>query len=164
MRNRIVLGLLGLGLSMGASAATLTDDAHGYSLDFPSGWSVTKDAAAFTAQHSDGSSFEAMPANLPPNIKSVKVAALMGQAAALAAGLCDREPATEFELSGEGWVGNGFHCNNRPSEKTAASETIGVTVKRGDAFLQFLLFVPRQDWKTRSDQYLALFKSLRFRS
>lgn len=163
MHNRILLGLAALGLSLSAPAQTLTNVADGYSLDFPAGWFIPADAGSFSARHADGSSLDAMSANLPPNIKSVEVAALMIHAAALAAGYCDGKPATEFDVAGEGWTGKGFHCNNRSSSEAPVSETIGVVVKHGGAFHQFMMFVPRQDWPTRGEQYLALFKSLRFR-
>src|SRR6185503_11451092 len=117
----------------------------------------------FSVSHPDGSSFTGLKAELPPNIKSVKVAGLMLQATALAAGLCGSKTATEFELSGPGWSGAGFHCDDRPVEQKPPSQTIGLAVKRGEAFYQFMLFVPRQDWTTNGESYLSLLRSLRFR-
>lgn len=161
MRNAVLVALLFFGLAVNTDAKTLKND--GYSLDFPSGWTVVKKGRAFSAGHPDGSSFDATPAELPENIKSVEVAALMSRATAMAAGLCGGQ-ASEFELAAHDWVGSGFHCNNSPVQGKPASETIGLTVKHGNKFYQFFLFVPRQDWETRKQQYLSLFKSLRFRS
>lgn len=161
MRQSMFVSLLLLGVAINVHARTLKND--GYSLDFPSGWIVVKQGAKFSAAHRDGSSFDALRAALPDNIQSVKVAALMSHAAALAAGLCSGE-ASDFELSAKDWTGSGFHCNNTSGKGHQPSETIGLTVKHGNEFYQFLLFVPRQDWETNKQQYLTLFKSLRFRS
>lgn len=161
MRNSTLLILLFFGFATNIHAQTLTNEAEGYSLTFPGDWAVTKEGPIFAAQHHDGSSLDATKASLPENIKSVKVAALMARASALAAGLCGPK-ASEFELSGKDWAGNGFHCNNRPSQEKPKSEIIGFTVKRGSSFYQFSLFVPRQDWETNKQQYQSLFKSLRF--
>src|SRR5262245_53573201 len=149
-----------LGLLPEAHAERITHPTGGYSLDFPKGWVIEKKKSTFSLTHSDGSSFDGEPAQLPPNA-SLKVAALMARAAALAAGFCSKEPATEFELAGPGWNGSGFQCNNRIDGKSRATQTIGFIVKIKGAFYQFFLFVPRQDWATNREQYLAFFKSLR---
>ena len=81
----------------------------------------------------------------------------MARATALAAGLCSKEPATEFELADLGWNGSG-HGKSRPTQ------TIGFIVKIKSTFYQFFLFVPRQVWVTNGGQYLALFKGLRIGS
>ena len=125
---------------------------------------IERKKSTYALTHSDGSSFEATLAQLPPNIESLKVAALMARAAALAAGLCSKEPATEFELAGPGWNGNGFHCNNRVDGKSRPTQTIAFIVKTKSTFYQFFLFVPRQDWASNREQYLAPFKSLRIGS
>jgi hypothetical protein len=155
---------LALGLISEAHAERIMHPTAGYSLEFPSGWVMEKKKSTYALAHSDGSSFEGTIAELPPNVASLKVAALMAQAAALAVGLCGKEPATEFELAGPGWSGNGFHCNNRVDGKSRPTQTIAVVVKIKSTFYQFLLFVPRQDWATKREQYLALFKSLRIGS
>ena len=151
-----------LGLLSEAHAERILHPTGGYSLDFPKGWVIAKKKGTFALTHSDGSSFEGELAQLPPNA-SLKVAALMARAAALAAGLCSKE-ATEFELAGPGWNGSGFHCNDRIEGKSRPTQTIGFIVKIKSAFHQFFLFVPRQDWATNREQYLALFKSLRIGS
>ncbi len=161
MRNVMLIGLLFFGLAANTDAKTLKNG--GYSLDFPAGWAVVKKGPAFSAAHPDGSSFDAIPAELPENITSVEVAALMSRATAMAVGFCGGK-ASDFELAANGWVGSGFHCNNRPAQGKPASETIGLTVKHGNKFYHFFLFVPRQDWDSNRQQYLSLFKSLRFRS
>jgi len=92
-------------------------------LDFPNGWVLEKKQNTYTLAHVDGSSFEATPAQVPPNVASLKAAAVMARAAALAAGLCSKEPATEFELAGPGWTGSGFHCNNRIDGKLRPTQT-----------------------------------------
>src|SRR5262245_2760493 len=157
------IACLALGLLSQAHARRIMHPTGGYSLDFPKGWVIEKKKSTFALTHSDGSSFEGELAQLPPNA-SPKVAALMARAAALAAGFCSKEPATEFELAGPGWNGNGFQCNNRIDGKSRATQTIGFIVKIKSAFYQFFLFVPRQDWATNREQYLALFKSLRIAS
>ena len=157
------LAYLALGLLSEARAERIKHPTGGYSFDFPSGWVMEKKKSSYALTHSDGSSFEGTLAELPPNA-SLKVAALMARAAALAAGFCSKEPATEFELAGPGWNGNGFQCNNRIDGKSRATQTIGFIVKIKSAFYQFFLFVPRQDWATNREQYLALFKSLRIGS
>jgi len=149
-----------MGLLSAAHAARIVHPTGGFSLDFPSGWVVEKKKNTYALTHSDGSSFEGALAQLPPNA-SPKVAALMARAAALATGFCGKEPATEFELAGPGWNGSGFHCNNQMDGKSRATQTIGFIVKIKSAFYQFFIFVPRQDWATNREQYLALFKSLR---
>jgi hypothetical protein len=88
----------------------------------------------------------------------------MAQAVALAAGLCSKEPATEFDLAGSGWNGSGFHCNNRIDGKKRPDQIITFLVKIKSTFYQFILYVPRQDWVTNSEQYLTLLKSLRIGS
>jgi hypothetical protein len=153
-----------LGLLSPAHAERISHPAGGYSLDFPNGWVIAKKKNTYAVTHADGSSFEGTPAQLPPNVASLKVAALMARAGALAAGFCSKEPATEFELAGPGWNGSGFHCNNRTDGKSRPSQTIGFIVSIKGAFHQFFLFVPRQDWATNREQYLALFKSLRIGS
>jgi hypothetical protein len=155
---------LALALLSAAHAGRILHPTGGFSLDFPNGWAIEKKKSNYTLTHSDGSSFEATLAQLPPNVASLKVAALMARAAALAAGLCSSEPATEFELAGPGWTGSGFHCNNRIDGKSRPTQTIGFIVKIKSAFYQFFLFVPRQDWATNREQYLALFRSLRIGS
>ena len=155
------LAYLGFGLLPEAYAERIMHPTGGYSLDFPNGWVIEKKKGTFALAHSDGSSFEGTPAQLPPNIASLKVAALMARAAALAAGHCGKESATEFDLVGTGWNGSGFHCNNRIDGKSRPTQTIGFIVKIKSTFYQFFLFVPRQDWATNREQYLALFKSLR---
>jgi hypothetical protein len=155
---------LALGLVSEAHAERIKHPTGGYSLDFPSGWVIEKKKSTYALTHSDGSSFEIAPAQLPPNVASVKVAALMARAAALAAGFCGKEPATEFELTGPGWNGSGFHCNNRIDGKSRPTQTISFIVKVKSTFYQFFLFVPRQDWASNREQYLALFKSLRIDS
>lgn len=157
------LAYLGVGLLSEAHAERIKHSTGGYSLNFPSGWAIDKKKGPYALTHSDGSSFEATPAQLPPDA-SIKVAALIAQAAALATGLCSKEPATEFDLAGPGWNGRGFHCNNRIDGKSRRTQTIGLIVKSGNTFYQFFLFVPRQDWATKSEQYHVLFKSLRFGS
>src|SRR5215467_3505277 len=154
------IAYLALGLLSEAHAERIMHPTGGYSLDFPKGWMIEKKKSTFALAHSDGSSFEGELAQLPPNA-SLKVAALMARAAALAAGFCRKEPATEFELTGPGWNGSGFHCNNQIDGKSRATQTIGFIVKIKSTFYQFFLFVPRQDWATNREQYLALFKSLR---
>ena len=114
-----------LGLLSEAHAERILHPTGGYSLDFPKGWVIEKKKGTFALTHSDGSSFEGELAQLPPNA-SLKVAALMARAAALAAGFCSKEPATEFELAGPGWNGSGFHCNNLIDCKSRTSQTIGV--------------------------------------
>jgi hypothetical protein len=158
------LAYLGLGLLSDAHAERIAHPTRGYSLDFPNGWAIEKKMGAYALTHSDGSSFEGTPAQVPPNVASLRVAALMARAAALAAGLCGKEAATEFELAGPGWNGSGFHCNNRIDGKSRPTQTIGFIVKINSTFHQFFLFVPRQDWATNREQYLALFKSLRIGS
>lgn len=158
------LAYLALGLLSEAHAERIMHPGRAYSLDFPNGWVIEKKKNTYALANSDGSSFEGTLAQLPPNVASLKVAALMTQAAALAAGLCSKEPASEFELAGPGWNGSGFHCNNRVDGKSRPSQSIGFVVKIKDTFHQFFLFVPRQDWATRREQYLALFKSLRIGS
>jgi hypothetical protein len=158
------IAYLALGLVSEAHADRIKHFTGGYSLDFPSGWVVEKKKSTYALTHSDGSSFEGTPAQLPPNGASIKVAALMARAAALAAGFCSREPATEFELAGPGWSGSGFHCNNLVDGKSRPSQTIGLIVKIKSTFHQFFLLVPRQDWTSNREQYLALFKSLRIGS
>jgi len=157
------IAYLALGLLSEAHAERIMHPTGGYSLDFPKGWVIEKKKNTFALTHSDGSSFEGEIAQLPPNA-SLKVAALMARAAALAAGFCSKEPATEFELAGPGWNGSGFHCNNRIDGNSRATQTIGFIVKIKSAFYQFFLFVPRQDWATKREQYFALFKSLRIAS
>jgi hypothetical protein len=150
------LAYLGLGLLSEAHAERIMHPTRGYSLDFPNGWVIEKKKSTYALTHSDGSSFEGTVAQLPPNVASLKVAALMARATALAAGLCSKEPATEFELAGPGWNGRGFHCNNRIEGKSRPTQTIGFIVKIKSTFYQFLLFVPRQDWAINREQYLAL--------
>jgi hypothetical protein len=157
------LAYLGLGLLSEALAERIKHPAGGYSLDFPSGWAIKKSKGTYALAHPDGSSFEGALAQLPPNA-SIRVAARMAQAVALAAGLCSKEPATEFELAGSGWNGSGFHCNNRIDGKKRPDQIITLIVKIKSTFFQFILFVPRQDWVTNSEQYLTLFKSLRIGS
>jgi hypothetical protein len=157
------LACLGFGLLSEAHAERIKHFTGGYSLDFPSGWAIEKKKGPYALTHSDGSSFEGRPAQLPPNITSTRVAALMARAAALAAGLCSKG-AAEFELAGSGWTGSGFHCNNPSDGKSQPSQTIGFIVKIKSTFYEFFLFVPRQDWATHSEQYLGLFKSLRIGS
>ena len=157
------LAYLALGLLSEAHAERIMHPTGAYSLDFPNGWVIEKKISTYALIHSDGSSFEGTLAELPPNA-SLKVAALMARAAALAAGLCSKDPATEFELAGPGWNGSGFHCNNRIDGKSRSTQTIGFIVKIKSTFYQFFLFVPRQDWATNREQYLALFKSLRIGS
>jgi len=157
------LAYLALGLLSEAHAERIMHPTGGYSLDFPNGWVIEKKKSTYALAHSDGSSFEGTLAELPPNA-SLKVAALMTRAAALAAGLCGKESATEFELAGPGWNGSGFHCNNRIDGKSRSTQTIGFIVQIKSTFYQFFLFVPRQDWTTNREQYLALFKSLRIGS
>jgi hypothetical protein len=152
---------LALALLSEAHAERILHPTAGFSLDFPNGWVLEKKRNTYTLAHVDGSSFEGTPAQLPPNVASLKAAAVMARAAALAAGLCNKEPATEFELAGPGWNGSGFHCNNRIDGKSRPTQTIGFIVKIKSAFYQFFLFVPRQDWASNREQYLALFKSLR---
>src|SRR5215510_5495297 len=154
---------LALGLLSEAHAERIVHPSGGYSLDFPKGWVIAKKKSTFALTHSDGSSFEGEPAQLPPNA-SLKVAALMARAAALAVGFCSKQPGTEFELAGPGWNGSGFHCNNQNDGKSRPTQTIGFIVKIKSGFYQFFLFVPRQDWATNREQYLALFKSLRIGS
>src|SRR5258708_33320493 len=158
------LALVGLGLLSELHAERIMHPPGGYSLDFPNGWVIEKKKSTYALTHSDGSSFEGTLAQLPPNVASPKVAALMARATALAAGLCSKEPATEFELAGPGWNGSGFHCNNRIDGKSRPTQTIGFIVKIKITFYQFFLFVPRQDSPTNREQYLALFKSLRIGS
>jgi len=158
------LAYLALGLVSEAHAERIKHPTGGYSLDFPSGWVMEKKKSTYALTHSDGSSFEGTLAQLPPDVASVKVAALMTRAAALAAGLCGKEPATEFELAGPGWNGNGFHCNNRVDGKSRSTQTIAFVAKIKSTFHQFFLSVPRQDWASNREQYLALFKSLRIGS
>jgi hypothetical protein len=158
------LACLVLGPFSDAHAERIKHPTGGYSLDFPSGWVIEKKQNTYALTHADGSSFEGTLAQLPPDVASIKVAALMARAAALAAGLCSKEPATEFELAGPGWNGNGFHCNNRVDGKSRPTQTIMFIVKIKSAFYQFLLFVPRQDWASNREQYLTLFKSLRIGS
>jgi len=158
------LAYLALGLLSEARAERIKHPTGGYSFDFPSGWVMEKKKSSYALTHSDGSSFEGTVAELPPNVASVKVAALLARAAALAAGLCSKEPATEFELAGSGWNGNGFHCNNRLDGKSRPTQTIALVVKIKGIFYQFFLFDPRQDWVSNREQYLALFKSLRISS
>jgi hypothetical protein len=158
------LAYLGLGLLSEAHSERIMHPTGGYSLDFPNGWVIEKKKSTYALTHSDGSSFEGTVAQLPPNVASLKVAALMARATALAAGLCSKEPATEFELAGPGWNGSGFHCNNGIDGKSRPTQTIGFIVKIKSTFYQFFLFVPRQDWATNREQYLALFKSLRIGS
>jgi hypothetical protein len=162
MRTTAVFGFVGALLAFAACAGTLTNSQDAYSLEFGSGWTLDRSERQFSVSHSDGSSFTGLKAELPPNVKSVKVAGLMLQATALAAGLCGKDTA-EFELSGPGWTGAGFQCNDRPGARNAQSQTIGLAVKHGESFFQFMLFVPRQDWTTQSASYLALLRSLRFR-
>jgi hypothetical protein len=157
------LAYLGFGLLSEAHAKRIKHPTGGYSLDFPSGWAIEKSKGTYALAHSDGSSFEGTLAQLPSNA-SIKIAALMAQAAALAAGLCGKEPATEFELAGSGWNGRGFHCNNGSDGEIRRSQTIVFVVKIKSTFYQFILFVPRQDWAAKSEQYLTLFKSLRIGS
>jgi hypothetical protein len=165
MRRLVVFGALlaylGLGLAFEAHAERIRHPTGGYSLDFPNGWVVEKKKGTFSLKHADGSSFEGILAQPPPNITSLKVLALTARAAALAAGLCSSDPATEFELDGPGWNGRGFHCNDQADRKSRRSQTIGFIVKSRNTFYQFYLFVPRQDWATNREQYLALFKGLR---
>src|SRR5262245_51156513 len=115
---------LASGLLAAAQAGRILHPTAGFSLDFPNGWAIAKKKSTYTLTHSDGSSFEGTPAQLPPNVASLKVAALMARAAALAAGLCNSEPASEFELAGPGWTGSGFHCNNRSDGKSRPAQTI----------------------------------------
>src|SRR5262245_47292660 len=157
------LAYLAAGLLSEAHAERITQPDAGYSLDFPSGWAMEKSKGSYALRHSDGSTFEGTLAQLPPNA-SIKVAALMAQAAALAAGFCGKERASEFELGGPGWNGSGFHCNNRIDGKSKRTQTIGFIVRIRSTFYQFFLFVPRQDWATNREQYLALFKSMRIGS
>ncbi|MFZ0852815.1 MAG: hypothetical protein WAO08_26900 [Hyphomicrobiaceae bacterium] len=164
MERLVALGAiayLALGLLSEAHAERIVHPTGGFSLDFPNGWVIEKKKSTYVLRHSDGSSFEGTPAQLPPNVASLEVAALMARAAALAAGFCSKEPATGFELAGPGWNGSGFHCNNRIDGKSRSTQTIGFIVKIKNAFYQFFLFVPRQDWATNREQYLVLFKSLR---
>jgi len=158
------LAYLASGLLSEAHAERIKHPTGGYSLDFPSGWVMEKKKSTYALTHADGSSFEGTLAQVPPDIASAKVAALMARAAALAAGLCGKDPATEFELAGPGWNGNGFHCNNRVDGKSRPTQTIAFIVKIKSTFYQFFLFVPRQDWASNREQYLTLFKSLRIGS
>src|SRR5262245_26696370 len=158
------LAWLALGLLSETHAGRIVHPPRGYLLEFPDGWGIEKKKSTCAFTPPDGSSFEGTLAQLPPNVASLKVAALMARAAALAAGLCSKEPATEFELAGPGWNGSGFHCNNRIDGKSRPTQTIGFIVKIKSTFYQFFLFVPRQDWATNREQYLALFKSLRIGS
>jgi len=157
------LAHLALGPLSEAHAERIRHPTGGYSLDFPKGWVIEKKKNTFALTHSDGSSFDATLAQLPSNA-SLKVAALMARAAALATGFCGKEPATEFELAGPGWNGSGFHCNNQIDGKSRLTQTIGFIAKINNTFYQFFLFVPRQDWATNREHYLALFKSLRIGS
>jgi hypothetical protein len=154
------IAYLALGLLSEAHAERIVHPTGGFSLDFPKGWVIEKKKSTYSLTHSDGSSFEGTLAQLPPNA-SLKVAARMARAAALATGLCSKEPASEFELAGPGWKGNGFHCNGQIDGKSRPTQTIGFIVKINSGFYQFFLFVPLQDWATNREQYLALFKSLR---
>lgn len=163
MRTTAVFGFVGALLAFAACAGTLTNSQDAYSLEFGSGWTLDRSERQFSVSHTDGSSFSGLKAELPPNVKSVKVAGLMLEATALAAGRCDNKSATEFEISGSGWTGAGFHCNDRPTGGKAQSQTIGLAVKHGESFFHFMLFVPRQDWTAQSGSYLALLRSLRFR-
>ena len=158
------IAYLALGLLSEAHAERIVHPTGAFSLDFPNGWVIEKKKSTYALTHSDGSSFEGTLAQLPPNVASLKVAALMAQAAALAAGFCSKEPATEFGLAGPGWNGSGFRCNNRIDDKARPTQTIVFIVKIKSAFYQFFLFVPRQDWALNREQYLALFKSLRISS
>ena len=158
-----IFGCLSALLAFGVHAGAITNTKDAYSLEFSSGWTVDKSERQFSVSHPDGSSFTGLKAELPSNVKSVKVAGLMLQATALAAGFCGNKAATEFEMSGPDWTGHGFHCNDRGTDRTARSQTIGLAVKRREAFYQFMLFVPRQDWTTNSESYLSLLRSLRFR-
>jgi hypothetical protein len=158
-----VLAHLSLGLLSEAHAERFMHPTGGYSLDFPNGWAIKKKKGTYALTHFDGSSFEGTLAELPPNA-SLTVAALMARGAALAAGLCGKESATEFELAGPGWNGSGFHCNDRTDGKSRPTQTIAFIVKINTTFYQFFLLVPRQDWATNREQYLTLFKSLRIGS
>jgi hypothetical protein len=159
------IAYLAVGLLSEAHAERIVHPTGGFSLDFPNGWVIEKKKSTYALTHSDGSSFEGTLAQLPPNVASLKVAAAIARAAALAVGLCSKEPATEFELAGPGWNGSGFHCNDRIDGKSRpTTQTIGFIVKIKSAYYQFFLFVPRQDWATNREQYLALFKSLRIGS
>lgn len=158
------LAYLAFGLLSEAHAERIKHPPGGYSLDFPNGWAIDKKKGTYALTHSDGSSFQGTLAQLPPNVTSIRVAALMARAAALAAGFCGKESATEFELAGPGWNGSGFHCTNRIDGKSGPTQTIGFIVKIKSTFYEFFLFVPRQDWATNREQYLALFKSLRIGS
>ena len=133
------LAYLALGLLSEAHAERIKHPTGGYSLDFPSGWAMEKKKSTYALTHSDGSSFEGTLAQLPPNVASLKVAALMARATALAAGLCSKEPATEFELAGPGWNGSGFHCNNRIDGKSRPTQTIGFIVKIKSTLYQFFV-------------------------
>src|SRR5262245_66553307 len=127
MHRRVAFGAiayLALGLLAAAHAARIVHPTGGFSLDFPKGWVIEKKKSTFALTHSDGSSFEGELAQLPPNA-SLKVAALMARAAALAVGFCSKEPGTEFELAGPGWNGSGFHCNNQHGEKFARNHSTG---------------------------------------
>src|SRR5262245_25038676 len=115
---------LALGLVSEAHAERIVHPSGGYSLDFPKGWVIAKKKSTFALTHSDGSSFEGEPAQLPPNA-SLKVAALMARAAALAVGFCSKQPGLEFELAGPAWNGRGFHCNNQHGEKFARNHSTG---------------------------------------
>ena len=157
------LAYLALGLLSEAHAERIMHPTGAYSLDFPNGWGIEKKKDTYALTHSDGSSFDGTPAQLPPNA-SLKVTAVMARARALAAGLCGKEPGTEFELAGPGWNGSGFHCNNGIDGKSRPTQTIVFIVKIKSTFHQFFLFVPRQDWANNREQYLSLFKSLRIGS
>lgn len=162
MRCINLVGLLLLAFALDANAQTLVSEAEGYSLEFPGGWTATGDGKKFSAKHADGSSFEGFRKDVPSNVDSVEVVALMTRADALAAGLCSGK-GSEFALSGKGWAGSGFHCNNKSPKGKPKSQAIGFTAKRGDVFHQFMLFVPRQDWESNRQHYLELFQSLAFR-
>ncbi len=162
LRLILVMAFIGFMLPLQAHSERLTNGTD-YSLEFPAGWTLDETKSRFTVVHHDGSSFEGF-GEAPPDITSVEVALSMLQFIALAAGMCDGEPVSKFQLSGNGWSGHGIHCNNAVSDTSPPSQMIGFTVEKDKTFFQFILYVPRQDWKTSREQYLSLFKSLRFSS
>jgi hypothetical protein len=156
-----MVGFLSALAMCGAHAGAITNTKYAYSLEFGRGWKLDRKQRQFSVSHPDGSSFTGMQPDTSGAVKSVKVASQTVQFTALAAGFCG-QGATEFELAGPGWTGHGFHCNNRPNDKGPAGQTIGFAAKRGAAYYPFMLFVPRQDWTTKRESYLSLFRSLRF--
>jgi hypothetical protein len=149
-----------LACSTFCDAEVIRNQRGGYALVFPQGWALNGTQKDFTVTGPNQVELSELPLPPPPTQSLKQATQLSAQSFVL---IWDCKPTQEaFDLSGQKWKGQVVVLEMRSEPKKVSRQIVLFVAKSGKDFRQLYFSIPTEEWKSHSQQYLAILRTLRF--